>query len=88
MREVFISLFKFPTRVGWLLPIEITLSFSGLYELVEWAVADVFFSEQGMAYLGTQVDVWDAQKDMFLATLGAVLARSIISGLKRAFQIK
>lgn len=86
MREAFISWFKFPTWVGWLLPIEITLSFSGLYELVEWAVADVFFPEQGMAYLGTQGDVWDAQKDMFLATLGAVLATSIISSLKRVFK--
>ncbi len=87
MREAFISWFKFPTWVGWLLPIEITLSFSGMYELVEWAVADVFFPEQGMAYLGTQGDVWDAQKDMFLATLGAVLATSIISGLKKVLKI-
>jgi putative membrane protein len=87
MREAFISWFKFPTWVGWLLPIEITLSFSGMYELVEWAVADVFFPEQGMAYLGTQGDVWDAQKDMFLATLGAVLATSIISGLKKALKL-
>lgn len=86
MREAFISWFKFPTWVGWLLPIEITLSFSGMYELVEWAVADVFFPEQGMAYLGTQGDVWDAQKDMFLATLGAVLATSIISGLKKVLK--
>jgi putative membrane protein len=87
MREAFIAWFKFPTWVGWLLPIEITLSFSGMYELVEWAVADVFFPEQGMAYLGTQGDVWDAQKDMFLATLGAVLATSIISGLKKVLKI-
>lgn len=86
MREAFISWFKFPTWVGWLLPIEITLSFSGMYELVEWAVADVFFPEQGMAYLGTQGDVWDAQKDMFLATLGAVLATSIISSLKKVLK--
>jgi len=86
MREAFISWFKFPTWVGWLLPIEITLSFSGMYELVEWAVADVFFPEQGLAYLGTQGDVWDAQKDMFLATLGAILATSIISGLKRTLK--
>lgn len=86
MREAFIAWFKFPTWVGWLLPIEITLSFSGMYELVEWAVADVFFPEQGMAYLGTQGDVWDAQKDMFLATLGAVLATSIISGLKKVLK--
>jgi putative membrane protein len=83
MREVFISWLKFPAWVGWMLPIEITLSISGLYELVEWAVADVFFPEQGMAYLGTQGDVWDAQKDMFLATVGAILATTIVSSIKK-----
>lgn len=87
MREAFIRWFKFPAWVGWALPIEITLSVSGLYELIEWGVADVFFPEQGMAYLGTQGDIWDAQKDMFLATVGAVLATSIISSLKKLLKI-
>ncbi len=83
MREIFISWLQFPAWVGWMLPIEITLSISGLYELIEWAVADIFFPEQGVAYLGSQGDVWDAQKDMFLATLGAILATSIVSLIKR-----
>ena len=64
------------------------MSVSGLYELIEWAVADVFFKEQGAAYLGTQGDIWDAQKDMFLATLGAVLATTIVSSLKALLKIK
>jgi putative membrane protein len=84
MREVFIIWKKFPAWVGWVLPIEITLSISGLYELVEWAVADLLFPEQGAAYLGSQGDIWDAQKDMFVATLGAILATSIVSALKKA----
>jgi len=87
MREAFIRWFKFPTWVGWALPIEITLSISGLYELIEWGVADVFFPSQGDAYLGTQGDIWDAQKDMFLATLGAIIATSIISSMKKVFKI-
>jgi putative membrane protein len=37
------------------------------------AVADVFFPEQGLAYLGTQADIWDAQKDMFMAFCGALI---------------
>ncbi len=45
-----------------------------LYELIEWAVADVFFLEQGFAYLGTQGDIWDAQKDMFMAFCGALIS--------------
>lgn len=87
MRELFIIQLGFQKWVGWALPIEITLSVSGLYELVEWAVADIFFTEQGAAYLGTQGDIWDAQKDMFLATLGAILATTIVSSLKKALKI-
>ena len=74
--------------MSWALPIEITLSVSGLYELIEWAVADLFFPAQGAAYLGTQGDIWDAQKDMFLATLGAVLATTIVSVIKKSFNIE
>ena len=87
MRELFLKWLKFPKWVAWSLPIEITLSVSGLYELIEWAVADIFFKAQGDAYLGTQGDIWDAQKDMFLATLGAVLATTIVSSIKKAFKI-
>lgn len=88
MREAFLSWQKFPVWVSWALPIEITLSVSGLYELIEWAVADVFFPAQGAAYLGSQGDIWDAQKDMFLATLGAVLATTIVSVIKKSFKIE
>jgi putative membrane protein len=88
MREMFLSWLKFPAWVAWVLPIEITLSISGFYELIEWAVADVFFQAQGDAYLGTQGDIWDAQKDMSLATLGAIIATSIVSSIKGAFKIK
>jgi putative membrane protein len=88
MREMFLSWLRFPVWVAWLLPIEITLSISGFYELIEWAVADVFFPAQGDAYLGTQGDIWDAQKDIFLATTGAVLATSIVSSIKKVFKIE
>lgn len=83
MRELFLKWFKFPRWVAWLLPIEITLSIGGFYELIEWGVADIFFPEQGDAYLGTQGDIWDAQKDIFLAFFGAILATTIVSLVKR-----
>jgi putative membrane protein len=85
MRDFFLNKMKFPNWVCWLLPIEITLSFSCLYELIEWAVADVFFPEQGIAYLGTQGDIWDAQKDMFMAFTGALLITLIVSSAKKLF---
>jgi putative membrane protein len=87
MREMFLKWFKYPRWVSWALPIEITLSISAFYELIEWAVADVFFAAQGDAYLGTQGDIWDAQKDIFLAFMGAILATSIVSSVKKVFKI-
>lgn len=87
MREMFLKWLKFPRWVAWLLPIEITLSVSGFYEIIEWGVADLFFKAQGDAYLGTQGDIWDAQKDIFLAFSGAIVATSIVSSIKRVFKI-
>ncbi len=85
MRDYFKNWFQWPVWVCWVLPCEITLSFSGMYELIEWGVADIFFPAQGHAYLGSQGDVWDAQKDMGLAFLGAVLIMLLASTVKRMF---
>jgi len=83
MRDYFKNWFQWPTWVCWVLPCEITLSFSGMYELVEWSVADLFFPEQGDAYLGSQGDIWDAQKDMGLAFTGSILIMIIASLLRK-----
>jgi len=87
MREMFLKWLKYPRWVAWLLPIEITLSISAFYELIEWAVADLFFKAQGDAYLGTQGDIWDAQKDIFLAFCGAIIATTIVSLVKKTLRI-
>lgn len=87
LREFFLRWLKYPPIAAWVLPIEITLSISACYELIEWAVADLFFPAQGIAYLGTQGDIWDAQKDTFLAFLGAVIATTIVSLTKKIFNI-
>ncbi|MGV3540452.1 MAG: DUF2238 domain-containing protein [Rufibacter sp.] len=63
----------------FLLPVEFCISLGAIYELVEWAVADIFFPTQGMAYLGTQGDIWDAQKDIALAGFGAALTMLSVS---------
>jgi putative membrane protein len=63
-----------PRGVGrWFLPIVFIMSQSATYELIEWAAASVVAPDLGAAYLGTQGDEWDGQKDMALATSGAVL---------------
>jgi putative membrane protein len=85
MRDYFKNWFQWPAWVCWVLPIEITMSFSGLYEIIEWLVADVFFKAQGAAYLGSQGDVWDAQKDMGLAFSGAVISMLLSFILRKIF---
>lgn len=87
MREMFLKWIQYPKMVSWILPIEITLSISAFYELIEWAVADIFFKAQGDAYLGTQGDIWDAQKDIFLAFAGAIIATTIVSTIKKIFNL-
>lgn len=52
----------------------ICLSFSAVYEFIEWGAA-LATGENATAFLGTQGDVWDTQWDMFLALIGAVVAQ-------------
>lgn len=68
---------KAPPSGAWaiLMPVFFLMSHSVLYEMIEWLAAEVFGGELGQAYLGTQGDVWDAQKDMALAAAGALAAR-------------
>ncbi len=61
----------------FLLPVTFMMSHALIYELIEWFAASVFADDVGQAYLGTQGDVWDAQKDMFLATIGSLIAQPL-----------
>ena len=81
LRELFIRVAWVKGFWSYFLPLDVTMSTAMLYELVEWLAAEVFGGELGMAYLGTQGDVWDAHKDMLLASLGALLAMGITAGL-------
>jgi len=50
-----------------------------MYEIIEWIVASKVDPKSGLAFLGSQGDVWDAQKDMLLAGIGAFLAMLIVA---------
>lgn len=52
-------------------------SSSGIYEILEWLATEITHPELGTAFLGTQGDPWDAQKDMALAHLGCIFAALI-----------
>jgi putative membrane protein len=44
------------------------------YEIIEWWYAALEGGDAGVEFLGSQGDIWDAQKDMLADTLGAVTA--------------
>jgi putative membrane protein len=83
IREIFLRIVDVRGFWGYFLPLDLTMSTSMIYELVEWGAAMAFGSELGQAYLGTQGDVWDAQKDMALASLGALCAMAVTLAVNR-----
>jgi putative membrane protein len=67
---------------GWwryILPVEMTLAFSALYEILEAFMASILTPERGEEFVGMQGDIFDSQKDMFMAAMGAVAGMAIIA---------
>ena len=77
IREVFLRVANVRGFWGYFLPLEFTMATSMMFELFEWGAAALFGGDLGAAYLGSQGDEWDAHKDMFLASVGALLAMLI-----------
>jgi putative membrane protein len=86
IREIFLRVVNVRGFWGYFLPLDLTMSTSMLYELVEWATAVVFGGDLGQAYLGTQGDEWDAHKDMVLASLGALIAMGLTAAINWRLQ--
>lgn len=62
--------FKFAAFFG----IVFIMAAADFWELVEWIYAEIDGGEAGLAFLGSQGDIWDAQKDMLMDTLGSLVA--------------
>lgn len=58
----------------YLTPLFFIISIAAVYEIFEWWYAATSGGEAGAAFLGSQGDIWDAQKDMLMDTLGGVSA--------------
>jgi len=86
VREVFLRVALVRGFWGYYLPLDVTMATSMIYELIEWGAAEILGGELGTAYLGTQGDPWDAQKDMALATLGGLIAMLVTAGLNWRYQ--
>ncbi len=78
MRDILMRSAGARPRWSYFLPVACILGFSCFYEFLEAAVAYIVSPELGDLYLGAQGDIWDAEKDTFLAFSGAVIAMTIL----------
>lgn len=86
IRELFLRVAAVKGFWGYFLPLDLTMSTSALYEIIEWAAALAFGGDLGAAFLGTQGDQWDAQKDMALASLGALISMCVTAAVNYRYQ--
>jgi putative membrane protein len=82
MQEWFMRVVGVTSRWRYLLPVESTLAFSACYEMLEAFAASVLTPERGEEFVGMQGDIWDSQKDMFMAGVGAVTAMILIAAVR------
>lgn len=74
-------------RTCWivaLFPVCAIAAVAGVYEIFEWQYALAADPEAGIAVLGSQGDIWDAQKDILADTLGALLVMTLFFCQHRA----
>jgi putative membrane protein len=71
---------------GWAAMIALlaVIATSGLFEVIEAWVAQIVNPDLGAAYLGTQGDEWDAQKDMTMAVIGAIVTTLVTQAVPKA----
>lgn len=71
VRELYMRVARLQGSWAYALPVITVLALSGFFEIIETWVAQIVSPELGDAYLGTQGDIWDAQRDMTAALSGA-----------------
>lgn len=83
MREILLRRAGLNSSWSYFITLNCIMAFSAVYEIIEALTAVVVSPELGAAYLGSQGDEWDAQKDAGLALLGAMVAMLISWGNAR-----
>ena len=86
MREILLRRSGISPAWSYFITLNLVLAFSAVYEIIESLAAVIINPELGAAYLGTQGDEWDAQKDSGLAFLGAIIAMAITWTRERGAQ--
>ena len=81
MREICIRVLRVRGNWQYYLPVECTLAFSAVYEILEAFMANILTPERGEEFVGMQGDMWDSQEDMFVAGLGAFVGVLLIAAI-------
>jgi putative membrane protein len=78
-REIILRRGIIPSR-GWtaFFAVCVAMTISAVYELIEWITATIY-GQNADAFLGGQGDIWDTQKDMACALVGAMVALLLLS---------
>jgi putative membrane protein len=79
---------RYSRNLSYLIAFLFIGAISAWYEVLEWLAMIVFCREPDCSLFVTQRDVWDTQKDMAYATIGAVLALLLHRYLSRAGKSK
>lgn len=78
VREMFVVTTQNRGLWSYFIPVEFALAAGAIYEVIESIVAEVVTPEQGEAFVGMQGDMWDAQKDIALGGLGALITMTVL----------
>jgi putative membrane protein len=65
------------TKLAMIFSLFFIMSVAAAYEIIEWWYAVLEGGNAGVEFLGSQGDIWDAQKDMLADTLGAICALAL-----------
>ena len=86
VREIFLKLTSTKGKWTYYLPFGLTLAFSSIFEILEWAIVVAADPNAGINYLGMQGDIWDAQKDMIFVMFGALITLGITGIFNKRFK--
>lgn len=81
LRELMVRFAGARGRAASVLAAVAVMALACFYEITEWWIAAAASPEVGAAYLGSQGDVWDAQKDMMLDSIGGIVSVLLLSGV-------
>jgi putative membrane protein len=88
IREVFVRVTGAKGVWGYYFPLDVVLSFSAIYEIIEWLTAQIADPSTGISFLGSQGDIWDTQKDMAAAGVGALISVLIVFAINYMYNRK